>query len=212
MNKVIMTGKIISVNDAFVAKNGKVCTRCDIETNRLSCAKDIIPVVIPDSVAPRDYLLKVLNTPDNSLTIEGEVRTRNTFKGEKLSLIQYIYVKSVSENEPEDPTSENLVQLSGTIVRKPTYRYTPLGKIIGDIMIAHNPDDKKVSYYIPCIAWGGSAVCLSNLNVGDKINITNGRYQSRIYNKMNVEGQVEERTALEVSINKFEVIKNDEQR
>ena len=59
------------------------------------------------------------------------------------------------------------------------------------------------SDYIPCIAWGRSAVYSSTLDVGEKI-ILKGRIQSRQYRKKTEYGTVLEKTAFEVSVLQLE--------
>ena len=59
------------------------------------------------------------------------------------------------------------------------------------------------SDYIPCIAWGRNAIYSSTLEIGDKIALQ-GRLQSRQYKKKREDGEVEVRTAYEVSILQLE--------
>lgn len=201
-NKITLTGKINNVGNAFLAKNGTVCTRCVMEVERLSTTVDTIQLLIPDTVAKHDYLVTVANNESNCVTIQGSLRSANKVENNKRKLVLYVHVDTISEEEP-DEFNFNSIEMTGTIVRKPMYRHTPLGRIVADVFIAHNPDDKKTSYYFPCVAWGAAGVNISNLNVGDKIKI-DGRFQSRKYNKI-VDDKVEERTAYEISINNFVV-------
>lgn len=202
-NKITLSGKIQNLGPTFLAKNGKICYRCEIVTTRLSGAKDTIPLLISVDVAPYDYMKKVVNTEPHCLSVYGHIRTTNLEIDGKRKLIQYVYVENTSENEPDEPLSENTVVVTGTLCRKPMYRHTPLGKIISDFMIAHNPNGKKIAYYIPCIAWGATAVSVTNFEVGDKITVY-GRYQSRIYNKLNENGEAVPCTAFELSVDRYE--------
>lgn len=52
--------------------------------------------------------------------------------------------------------------------------------------------------YLPCIAWGSLAHRCGGMSVGDSIALE-GRLQSRLYTK-ELDGQLQERTAFEVSI------------
>ncbi|MBO5317899.1 MAG: single-stranded DNA-binding protein, partial [Oscillospiraceae bacterium] len=70
------------------------------------------------------------------------------------------------------------------------------GREICDMMLAvprafHRAD------YIPCIAWGRTALEISGCHTRDIIRLQ-GRLQSRIYTKVTEEG-LQERTAYEVS-------------
>ena len=95
----------------------------------------------------------------------------------------------------------NEVKLIGYLCKQPTYRTTPFGREITDLLIAVNRTYNK-SDYIPCIAWGRNAKYSSYLNVGDKVNIS-GRIQSREYQKKISEDEVEAKTAYEVSTSKI---------
>ena len=59
------------------------------------------------------------------------------------------------------------------------------------------------SDYIPAIAWGRNAIYAATLGVGEKI-FAEGRLQSREYRKYTDEGDMEIRTAYEVSIGRLE--------
>ena len=50
----------------------------------------------------------------------------------------------------------NQIMLDGYICKAPTYRVTPFGREIADILIAVNRSYNK-SDYIPAIAWGRNA-------------------------------------------------------
>ena len=52
--------------------------------------------------------------------------------------------------------------------------------------------------YLPCIAWGQTAMQIAQMDVGEHLTIE-GRVQSRTYTKL-LEGGSEERTAFEVSV------------
>ena len=64
------------------------------------------------------------------------------------------------------------------------------------------------SDYLPCIAWGRNARFVKNFSVGDKVSVT-GRIQSRDYQKR-INDELITKTAYEVSLNKIELIKEDE--
>ena len=87
----------------------------------------------------------------------------------------------------------NKIEFEGYVVKKPSYRITPLGREICDVILACNREESKRSEYIPVIIWDAASKLAANLNVGDRVNIF-GRVQSRIYTKNN-----QEMTAYEVS-------------
>ena len=81
-----------------------------------------------------------------------------------------------------------------------TYRKTPSGREISDIILAVNRMYGK-SDYIPCITWGRNAVFAERFQPGDKISIT-GRIQSREYTKK-INDEDVTFTAYEVSVNRL---------
>ncbi len=159
-----------------------------LEVPRLSGALDTLPVIAEEAV---------LNSMDLSggsmLTVTGQIRSHNIRENGKRRLSVFVFATEITV---EDGEPINTVLLDAAICREPTYRRTPLGREICDVMLAvprafHRAD------YLPCILWGKIASEASACSVGDHISI-NGRLQSRIYTKLTEEG-AEERTAYEVS-------------
>ena len=101
----------------------------------------------------------------------------------------------------------NIIEITGFICKEPTYRTTPFNREICDCLIAVNRAYNK-SDYLPCIAWGRNAKFVSELPVGTKVSIV-GRIQSREYQKHLESGDILNKVAYEVSINK--IIINEEQ-
>ncbi len=159
-----------------------------LEVPRLSGALDTLPVIAEEAV---------LNSMDLSggsmLTVTGQIRSHNIRENGKRRLSVFVFATEITA---EDGEPINTVLLDAAICREPTYRRTPLGREICDVMLAvprafHRAD------YLPCILWGKIASEASACSVGDHISI-NGRLQSRIYTKLTEEG-AEERTAYEIS-------------
>lgn len=162
---------------------------------RLSGENDVIPVNFPE------YMVE--NKVEGDLiAIIGQFRSKNIQSDigrNKLELVVY----ALSEVEPSSVTDRdsNLIMLSGFICKEPVYRVTPFGREIADLLVAVNRGHKK-SDYLPCIAWSTNAQIASSFVVGDAVEII-GRVQSRAYNKKLENGEVETRTAYEVSIIKL---------
>ena len=127
------------------------------------------------------------------LTIAGQVRSHNLRADGKRHLLIFVFANAIL-CEDGDPLNE--VILEGPICREPTYRRTPLGREICDVMLAI-PRAFKRADYLPCILWGRTAMEASHCHVRDKLRIR-GRLQSRIYTKITDAGS-EERTAYEIS-------------
>ena len=105
-----------------------------------------------------------------------------------------MYAKTINAVFGED---ENTVLIRGTICKAPTYRKTPMGREICDLMIAVNRKYGR-SDYLPCIAWGLRAREASEWSVGDTVSLR-GRLQSRSYIKR-TDDDIQEKTAYEISI------------
>ena len=95
----------------------------------------------------------------------------------------------------------NIIYIDGYLCKKPSYRLTPFGREVSDLLIAVNRNYGQ-SDYIPCIAWGRTARWTSTMDVGDRIEIY-GRIQSRQYTKKQIsengEEEVLEKEAYEIS-------------
>ena len=106
------------------------------------------------------------------------------------------------ESDDENP---NRVQLTGALCKPPSYRTTPFGREIADLMLAVNRSYGK-SDYIPCITWGRTARYAANLKTGDKVQLA-GRFQSRTYQKQLPDGTTLNKVAYEVSVSRLCAIK-----
>lgn len=161
---------------------------------RLSGAEDLLPITLSERLMegiPLD-----IGMP---LTLEGQLRSYNkVIEGAGRLLITAFAQRILPPDGEENP---NQVQLQGALCKPPSYRTTPFGREIADLMLAVNRAYGK-SDYIPCIAWGRTARFASGLNVGDHVQLQ-GRFQSRVYQKQLPDGTVQERTAYEVSVSRL---------
>lgn len=187
-NQAVLRGSLITLPEFSHENHGRTFFRFFLEVPRLSGAVDILPVIAEE---------RVLNSMDLSggeqLTVTGQVRSHNVHTDAKRKLLIFVFAMSITA-EDGDPVNE--VILEGPICREPTYRRTPLGREICDIMLAvprafHRAD------YLPCILWGRTAQEGAQLHTRDRLRIY-GRLQSRIYTKITDHGS-EERTAYEIS-------------
>ena len=194
-NNVTLLGMIVSnpefSHEVFVEK----FFRLNIKVERTSGTADIIPLTVSER------LIDVTeNWIDVSVYVSGQFRSFNRHEGNKSRLALFVFVREI---EKMDATVYgNNIALDGFICKEPTYRNTPRGREIADLLIGVNRSYGK-SDYIPCIVWGRNAVYASGLPVGTHLKIT-GRIQSRKYTKRYLDGAEEERTAYEVSVSKIE--------
>ena len=151
-------------------------------------------VALPVIVAS-EALLRVCPVEEGqSLRIVGQLRSFNNKSGQGNRLVITVFAQSI---EPGDGSYFNRILLSGALCKKPVLRRTPLGRSICDVILAVNRHYGRADY-LPCIAWGQTAVQIAGMDVGERLALE-GRVQSRTYTKL-LESGSEERTAFEVSI------------
>lgn len=205
-NQVTLSGEIVSNFEFSHEIFGEEFYTAMLASERTSEQKDIIPVMVSDRLVDvkADWMGRFVR-------VSGQFRSYNKHEGEKNRLILSVFVREFEEFE-EMPFSDNYsnsISLDGYICKPPTYRKTPLGREIADILLAVNRPYGK-SDYIPCIAWGRNARFADGLEVGTRLQIE-GRIQSREYQKRVSETESEARTAYEVSIFKMETVEETEE-
>lgn len=163
--------------------------------------KDLIPVTISEKLIDCKEL-----AAGTTVTILGQFRSFNKFdkETEKRHLILSVFCKEIEVVDPAEVEYENEIDLTGYICKAASFRKTPKGREISDILLAVNRAYGKADY-IPCIAWGRNARYASNMEVGTHVSI-HGRIQSRTYSKKIGENEFEERVVYEVSISTIKPI------
>jgi len=166
---------------------------------RLSGAEDFLPITLSERL-----LMDAPITNGSNLCLEGQLRSYNkVIEGSGRLLITAFAQKLLDcEQDEENP---NRVQLTGALCKPPSYRTTPFGREIADLMLAVNRSYGK-SDYIPCITWGRTARYAANLKIGDKVQLV-GRFQSRAYQKQLADGTTLNKVAYEVSVSRLSAIK-----
>lgn len=198
-NGVCVIGEIMSGFSYSHEMFGERFFRTDILVCRASGIMDAVPLMFPEELVDgeRDY-------SDSIVEITGQFRSYNKKEGGESHLELSVFVQEIRflDGECTDYGSNNRVFLKGFLCKPPSYRKTPLGRKICDLLLAVNRPCGK-SDYIPCIVWGKDAVLASGLEVGSAVNVT-GRIQSREYSKKLSETETEMRVAYEVSVNRLE--------
>ncbi len=168
-----------------------------LNVSRLSGVVDSLPVTVPKKLLENTQL-----ADGDKISLTGQLRSYNKYQENRTRLILTAFAKSieVEENGEENP---NNVLLNGFVCKAPTYRKTPFGREITDVIIAVNRAFNR-SDYIPTICWGKNAILCRDLPVGTNV-IIKGRLQSREYTKRMGE-EFETRTAYEVSVGEIEEI------
>lgn len=160
-----------------------------LRVERLSGQSDL-PVI----VAGEELLRACPVREGQSLRVTGQLRSFNNRSGQGSRLVITVFAQTL---EPGDGTSFNRILLSGALCKKPALRRTPLGRSICDLILAVNRHYGRADY-LPCIAWGRTAMQIAEMDVGTHLTLE-GRVQSRTYTKL-LESGSEERTAFEVSV------------
>lgn len=187
-NQITLRGSLLELPEFSHENHGKRFFRFFLEVPRLSGTVDTLPVIAEEAV---------LNTVDLSgggmLTVTGQVRSHNLREAGKRHLSVFVFASAITA---EDGEPINTVQLDAVVCREPTYRRTPLGREICDVMLAA-PRPFHRADYLPCILWGKIAAQAAGCAVGERVAL-NGRLQSRVYTKLTEDG-AQERTTYEVS-------------
>ncbi|MFY9213975.1 MAG: single-stranded DNA-binding protein [Tissierellaceae bacterium] len=208
-NMVRVVGLVSSEKEYSHEMYGEKFYSFYLEVPRLSESVDVLPVTISERL-----LIDIDIDPGKYVIIEGQLRSYNRYVESTNKLVLTVFAREIylpkEEELEENLKRPNEIYLDGYICKKPVYRVTPFGREIADLLVAVNRAYNK-SDYLPCIAWGRNARFCEKLLVGDHIKIW-GRVQSRDYQKKLPSGDVETRTAYEVSITKLEYLEYDNNR
>ena len=208
-NKVTLSGEIVSNFEFSHEVFGEGFYTAMLASERLSKEKDIIPIMVSERLVDvkADWIGRLVK-------VSGQFRSYNKHEDGRRHLELSVFVREFEEiefehEEPGSGNNENIISLDGYICKTPTYRKTPLGREIADILLAVNRQYGK-SDYIPCIAWERNARFVECLEVGTRLRI-DGRIQSREYQKRISDDEFETRTAYEVSVSKLTVVEEREE-
>lgn len=191
-NRVSIVGQIVDHFEYSHEVFGEKFYTNHVKVDRLSSASDLVPIMVSDRALDikADWM-------GECVKIEGQFRSYNKQDGERSRLILSVFVEKLDILDFN--YNENHIELKGYICKTPTYRLTPKGREVTDILFAVNRPYGKTDY-IPLITWGRNARYASQLPIGTKIKVV-GRIQSREYCRA---GEDEVRIAYEVSVSKIE--------
>jgi len=192
-NQLILSGEIMEEPQFDHEVFGEAFFRTVLSVPRLSGAYDLLPLTISERLMGEGFAQGM------TIAVSGQLRSYNKVMGGQGRLLLTAFAQRLRPvDEEENP---NTVYLTGALCKPPSFRTTPFGREIADLMLAVNRSYGK-SDYIPCIAWGRTARFAAGLNVGDRVQLQ-GRFQSRVYQKQLPDGTVQERTAYEVSVSRL---------
>lgn len=187
-NSITLRGSLLGLPQFSHENHGKNFFRFTLEVPRLSGAIDLLPVIAEEQI-----LDQIDPSAGSMLTVCGQIRSHNLRTGGSRHLMIFVFATTITAEDGE-PLNEVIVE--GPLCREPTYRKTPLGREICDVMLAV-PRAFRRADYLPCILWGRTAQEISACRTSDCVRIY-GRLQSRVYTKLTENGS-EERTAYEIS-------------
>ena len=195
LNSITLRGTLLELPRFSHENHGRDFYRFVLEVPRLSGAVDLLPVI-----AEKSLVDEIDPCAGSMLTVCGQIRSHNQRTDGIRRLLIFVFATQITA---EDGEPINDVVLEGPLCREPTYRRTPLGREICDVMLAV-PRAFRRADYLPCILWGRIAQELSQCHTSDSIRVC-GRLQSRIYTKLTPEG-AQERTAYEISALTAEIL------
>lgn len=187
-NQITLRGTMLSLPAFSHENHGKKFFRFTLEVPRLSGTADLLPIVAEQSIVDA-----IDPCGGQMLTVTGQVRSHNVRNNGVRHLLIFVFAASIVAEDGE-PINDLIVE--GPLCREPTYRRTPLGREICDVMLAV-PRAFRRADYLPCILWGRVAQQAAQCHTRDVVRIY-GRLQSRNYTKITEEG-TQERTAYEIS-------------
>lgn len=189
LNHITLRGSLLSLPHFSHENHGRRFFRFVLEVPRLSGTRDLLPVI-----AAEDILGALDPTAGPMITVTGQIRSHNVRADGRRHLMIFVFAESITAGEGE---ALNDCVVDGSVCREPTYRRTPLGREICDMMLAV-PRPFHRADYLPCILWGRTAQLGAQCRTSDRVRFS-GRLQSRIYTKLTEDG-AEERTAYEISV------------
>lgn len=177
-----------------------------IETPRPSGVMDEVVIAFTELAADRGKTGNGLHLENyfkagGRLLVSGKLQTLKDFESGKVLVFVLADYVALS---PKAMLQDN-VAIRGELAYEPTYRETPRGKRIADIMLKVKNVLTGGGCFIPCICWQEQADEVATWQQGDTVELL-GRYQSREYQK-NIAGETvvrEMRTAYEVSVRQIE--------
>lgn len=187
-NFITLVGTLAGRPEYSHSNHGRHFYSFELEVERLSGAIDTLPILASDRLLQETEI-----TDGTVLRITGQIRSYNSRALTGRRLIISVFADTL---EVCDAPHDNQVQLIGTICKEPSYRRTPLGREICDIMLAVNRPYRRADY-LPCILWGRAAQEAAYYPIGTPLRLT-GRMQSRDYIKL-LGDKAEQRTAYEIS-------------
>ncbi len=201
-NSIYLMGEMLSPLKYSHTVYGEGFYNFEMGVNRLSGKTDVLPITVSERILDFTPIYE-----GDMIAVNGQIRSYNKRNEDGSNrLLITVFIKEINKDcDPIHQKNVNEVNLEGYVCKPTTYRVTPLGREITDMLIAVNRAFNK-SDYIPCIVWGRNAKFAKKFLPGNKLAVS-GRLQSRDYEKVLETGEIIVRTAYEVSLNNIEQLK-----
>ena len=197
-NQVTLVGEVATDFQFSHEVFGEGFYTFEVAIERTSSFVDYIPVMVSER------LIDVKADIRGELVfVNGQYRSFNKHEKDKNRLVLTAFALEIEVLDSNDYERVNNIFLNGYVCKEPTYRKTPLGREITELIVAVNRGYGK-SDYIPCILWGRNARYGATFDVGTEVKLQ-GRVQSRPYTKKISDTEFEDRVAYEVSVSKIEL-------
>lgn len=187
-NEIVLIGTLDGAPHYSHSNHGQRFFSFPLAVTRLSGAVDRLPILASEALLADSAV-----DEGNALRITGQIRSYHNRSGSGRRLVISVLAATI---DVTDEPHENRVALLGTICRQPTYRRTPLGREICDVMLSVARPYRRTDI-LPCILWGRCAREAAAQPLGTPLHLI-GRLQSRPYIKM-LNDVPEERIAYEIS-------------
>lgn len=188
-NRVQLFGTVAEAPAFSHAIGANRLYRCELEVPRLSGVLDRVPLLLPERLEP---------SMRGRVGVLGQLRGYSRQEEGRRRLRLMVLVKALLDGPAE---ANNLVELRAQLLRPPTYRKTPMGREIADLLLRAERE-RGGEDCIPAIVWGGCARYARTLEKGQWLQLQ-GRIQSRPYMKQLENGSICELIAYELSVNKL---------
>lgn len=200
MNNIYLSGIIKNIKESHKI-GSTLFNKAQIITKRENGQEDIVDLKFKS-------LSNSMYKDDDFVTLTGNVRSfseKNSDNKNKVSIYVFTYF-DLPEVVLKD--TNNRCEIDGRICKINPIRNTKDGKQNIHFIIANNiqgSDNRRLSSYIPCIAWGKLAREIGKLMVNDFVNIT-GQLHSREHKKYLENGDCELRVAHELLVKECKAI------
>jgi primosomal replication protein N len=200
-NSIYLMGEMLSPLKYSHTVYGEGFYNFEMGVSRLSGKMDVLPLTVSERILDFSPVYE-----GEVFSVTGQIRSYNKRNEDGSNrLLITVFIKEIIKEPETQQKNANEVTLEGYVCKPTTYRVTPLGREITDMLLAVNRAFNK-SDYIPCIVWGRNAKFAKKFVPGNKLAVC-GRLQSRDYEKALDSGDIIVRTAFEVSLNNIEQLK-----